>query len=351
MLSTRSGNLHMNCYSPVTCLKKKSYGIVTNPFCAFCRPFYKLLVFQWSVIILGRRVLFWLSRYARNHLRKTWIATVYSHYLFFNYISDRARILSVICFLFTSQGPPGASGNPGPPGRNGSTVRQQLSLTWSGMKILSLSTLHRRNLKMAFSLWKRIICFPSTLRHSNLKTHQSRVYHEVSPFLKVFSVHAKTKSWRFKFLRFEKLFRKAPFSWGISVDDRPSCRNKAEFFKTSPGVVWMSLNQRNALHQCFVSAAALLRQVSYPGEVWWNSMLFYLVYCYSWRGNELWGIALARDKLKVPISPKYFFCLNKSLQLFKMHCAFLPLLNPNIDLLQAVKVTKIWPSSVTRPSK
>ena len=43
---------------------------------------------------------------------------------------------------------------------------------------------------------------------------------------------------------------------------------------------------------------------------------------------------------KVPIAPKYFFRLNKSLHLFETHCAFLPLFNPNIDLLQAVKVTK-----------
>ena len=44
--------------------------------------------------------------------------------------------------------------------------------------------------------------------------------------------------------------------------------------------------------------------------------------------------------IKVPITPKYFFPLNKSLHLFETQCAFLPLFNPNIDLLQAVKVTK-----------
>ena len=44
--------------------------------------------------------------------------------------------------------------------------------------------------------------------------------------------------------------------------------------------------------------------------------------------------------LKVPINPKYFFRLIKSLHLFETHCAFLPLFNANIDLLQAVKVTK-----------
>ena len=45
-------------------------------------------------------------------------------------------------------------------------------------------------------------------------------------------------------------------------------------------------------------------------------------------------------QIKVPITPKYFFRLNKPLHLFETHCAFLPLVNPNTDLLQAVKVMK-----------
>ena len=44
--------------------------------------------------------------------------------------------------------------------------------------------------------------------------------------------------------------------------------------------------------------------------------------------------------LKVPITPKYVFRLNKSLHLFETHCALLPPFNPNIDLLQAAKVMK-----------
>ena len=44
--------------------------------------------------------------------------------------------------------------------------------------------------------------------------------------------------------------------------------------------------------------------------------------------------------LKVHLTPKYFFGSNKSLHLFETHCAFLPCFNPNLDLLQAVKVTK-----------
>ena len=46
------------------------------------------------------------------------------------------------------------------------------------------------------------------------------------------------------------------------------------------------------------------------------------------------------NHLKVPITPKSFFRSKKSLHLSETHCAFLPPFNPNIDLLQAVKVTK-----------
>ena len=40
------------------------------------------------------------------------------------------------------------------------------------------------------------------------------------------------------------------------------------------------------------------------------------------------------------ITSIYFIRLNKSLHLFEKHCTFLPLFNPNLDFLQAVKVTK-----------
>ena len=48
----------------------------------------------------------------------------------------------------------------------------------------------------------------------------------------------------------------------------------------------------------------------------------------------------AFKRIKVHLTPKYFFHSNKSLHLFETHCAFLPHLNPNLDFLQAVKVTK-----------
>ena len=51
-------------------------------------------------------------------------------------------------------------------------------------------------------------------------------------------------------------------------------------------------------------------------------------------------LTLLSDNLKVHLAPKYFFQSNKSLHLFEMHCTFLPRFNPNLDFLQAVKVTK-----------
>ena len=46
-----------------------------------------------------------------------------------------------------------------------------------------------------------------------------------------------TRKWKpgvFRFLRFEERFRKAPFSWRISVDGRRNRRSKTAFFKFTP---------------------------------------------------------------------------------------------------------------------
>jgi len=51
------------------------------------------------------------------------------------------------------------------------------------------------------------------------------------PFSNCFPSTRKRKAGVFKFLRFEEHFRKAPFSWRLSVDARPNRRNKAAFFK------------------------------------------------------------------------------------------------------------------------
>ena len=110
-------------------------------------------------------------------------------------------------------------------------------------------------------IWKRIKCFPPLLRRRNSKTQQILSVHTtaekfenttitghfgfvwgklgqenhmilaMSSFLKssvfkTFSGHTKTKSRDFKFLRFEERFRKAPFSWRISADDRFNDRKK-----------------------------------------------------------------------------------------------------------------------------
>ena len=60
----------------------------------------------------------------------------------------------------------------------------------------------------------------------------ARVIIVTSSFLKLapfFLSTRKREAGVFKFLRFEARFRKAPFSWRISVDGRPSRRNKTIF--------------------------------------------------------------------------------------------------------------------------
>ena len=125
----------------------------------------------------------------------------------------------------------------------------------SSMRLLIVKALgfrsRRRNLKMAYSLWKRIRCFPSTLRWGNLKTcntHRSfwiciwgtlgQVNHMIimtpsllksSGFNICFLSTRKRKAHVFSFLRFERRLRKAPFSWRSNVDGRPNRRNKAPF--------------------------------------------------------------------------------------------------------------------------
>ena len=100
-------------------------------------------------------------------------------------------------------------------------------------------TLRRINLKTEFSLWKRIKCFPFTLRQRNLKKQQSPVilylclrktrtfkshiivmssFSKTSFSLKMSSVHTKTQIppvWR-------SVLRKLPFWRRSSVDGRPN---------------------------------------------------------------------------------------------------------------------------------
>ena len=54
-------------------------------------------------------------------------------------------------------------------------------------------------------------------------------YHVKAPFSQCFPSTWKQKGGILKFLRFEERFRKAPFSWQISVDGRPNRRNKLAF--------------------------------------------------------------------------------------------------------------------------
>jgi len=86
-----------------------------------------------------------------------------------------------------------------------------------------------KNLKTAFSLWKRIKCFPSTLRRRNVKPQQTPVISDLclrktragkshdgrevivskSSVFKMFSVPTKTQSRRFQILPVWRAFSKS----------------------------------------------------------------------------------------------------------------------------------------------
>ena len=77
----------------------------------------------------------------------------------------------------------------------------------------------------------------------------------------------------------------------------------------------------SALWSCNLHPAGLEFQLA----LWTSSSQILLALGKSWSALDL----------KI-----FFFRLKKSLHLFETHCAFLSLFNPNLDFLQAVKVTK-----------
>ena len=62
-------------------------------------------------------------------------------------------------------------------------------------------------------------------------------------------------------------------------------------------------------------------------------------------------LASSGERVKVHLTPKYFFRLNNSLHLFEMHCAFVTHFSPNLDFFTGCKSYEIWPSSVPQTSK
>ena len=108
---------------------------------------------------------------------------------------------------------------------------------------------------------KRIKCSPSTnvtitghfgfAFEENLdkKSHDNQDYIVMEELrFHIVSVHTawKRKAGDFKFLRFEERFRKAPFSWRVSVDGRSNLKNKAAFWNFSC-LVW-TLAKLNIFH-------------------------------------------------------------------------------------------------------
>ena len=78
---------------------------------------------------------------------------------------------------------------------------------------------------------------------------------------------------------------------------------------------------------------------------------FFLANFFNLRQSPTKNSSSVTVRFKVHLTPKYFFRLNNSLHLFETHCAFLHLYSPNLDFLQAVKVTKTDHLFHDRPSK
>ena len=65
----------------------------------------------------------------------------------------------------------------------------------------------------------------------------------------------KLKASVFRFLRFEDRFRKAPFSWRISVDGKPNRRNRVAFSNFS-GEVWAGPETLSVTYIAFIEIGA-----------------------------------------------------------------------------------------------
>jgi len=89
-----------------------------------------------------------------------------------------------------------------------------------GIVVWAPSTLRWRNLKTQQSPVILDLCLRKT-QEGKSHDHRDFIVFEKLRFHNVFRPHArKRKAGVFKFLRFKECFRKAPFSWRISVDKR-----------------------------------------------------------------------------------------------------------------------------------
>ena len=126
-------------------------------------------------------------------------------------------------------------------------------LKFTFLQIEALSTLHRRNLKPEFSLWDASNVFRPHDGGEIWKRNHHRSFwicvcrklgqgnwrhrFQKAPFSKCFPSTRKKKPAFSNSAGLKGVFDKAPFSWRISMGDRPNRRNKAAFSNSS-GVAW-----------------------------------------------------------------------------------------------------------------
>ena len=121
-----------------------------------------------------------------------------------------------------------------------------------------LVTLRWRNLKTDQSPVILDLCLRKT------RSGKSRDYHDVIVFKKlrfqnVFRLHLNATPVFSNSSKLKSFFKKAPFSWRISVDGRPNRRNKAAFSNFS-GIVWTRL-------VWVLRVFIIINQLCYPSEL------------------------------------------------------------------------------------
>ena len=109
------------------------------------------------------------------------------------------------------------------------------------------------------SFW---ICVRSKLGLENHTSYRDVIVFDVivlAPFLKCFPSTVKRNAGVFKFFRFQEQFKKAPFSWRISVEGRPEIRNKAVFSIFSCEVWTMTTLLKSVIREHWLSKGRFIR--------------------------------------------------------------------------------------------
>ena len=121
------------------------------------------------------------------------------------------------------------------------TTWEQLENLGVTLKAHQMFSVHTRTQESPVTL---DLCLRSKNTHREITwSSRGHRFRNSAPFSKCFPFTRKRKTGVLKFSRFEERFRKAPFSWRISVHGRPNRRNRTCVLIVSPSV-WLFYSQQ-----------------------------------------------------------------------------------------------------------